>query len=46
MDRVTLAFATELGQIYTDHQVNVDKDEDDAETNLPALKGGTNWIEY
>ena len=46
MDQVSLAFATELGQIYTDQQVSFDEDEDDIETTLLTLKGGTNWVEY
>ena len=46
MDLVTLDFATELGQIYIDHQLKFDDDEDEMELSLPKLKGGTNWIDY
>ena len=46
MDLVTMDFATELGQLYTDQQVTADEDEDEMEPNLLTLKGGSNWIEY
>ena len=46
MDAVTLALATELGQEYTDHQVNVQDEDYVVETTLPTLKGGINWISY
>ena len=46
MDQITLDFATELRQIYIDHQIKFDDDEDEMELALPKLKGGSNWIGY
>ena len=46
MDLVTLNFSIELGQIYTDHQIKFDDNEDETEIPLPKLKGGANWIDY
>ena len=46
MDLVTLNFSIELGQIYTDHQIKFDDNEDETEISLPKLKGGANWIDY